>query len=521
MSRVLSAQMRRLTPEQAVAFVRRLGPTATKIGQYLALRPDLIPKEYADEFLKLVDQVPPFSWEEASNVLRSELRRDPASLFPYIERRPVAAGSLAQVHRARLDDGTEVAVKIQRPGIEATIARDVRRMKRLGRLLERRGGEKIASPAELADEVERWLMEEIDFTRELENVQRLRELAAKSPIQYIPRAYPRLSTRRVLTYEFVDGIPASSALAEIRDGLRHAERVVGGMDYETFAENLITACLTQIFRYRFFHTDLHPGNLMILDDNVVGFVDFGLCDELDDTVRRNQLRYLSAVYNNDVQGMYRALTEILITTDRSDMEGFRRDFIAETRSLEGRELSDRRSEGETPTSHYLNGLVRAARRNGLRIPTRILSIYRALLTAETLANQFGYADGLRTAGQVFFRELQRDELLTSFFDNDNIKQFLASVLNVTRDAPGQINQILTDVADGSLNLSVEVSETPKVTRSRNLRAKLWTVAMIAIAVSLLLTRPALPRLFGIPLEWPLTASLVVLYLWVAVLWRKL
>ena len=511
----------RVGPAQAVRLIRRLGPTATKIGQYLALRPDLLPKDYTDELLTLVDQVPPFPWAEAATVLRNELKREPTELFAYIERRPIAAGSLAQVHRARLDDGTEVAVKIQRPNIEASIARDVRRIRLLARLLEARGGAFVVSPSELAEELQTWLMQEIDFTRECNNVARLQKLAARSTIQRMPRAYRSLSTRRVLTYEFLHGIPVSSVLRERRTRLRDADGVLRDIDPRAFAENLIKACLTQMFRYQFFHADLHPGNLMILPGNVVGFVDFGLCDELDDVVRTHQLRYLTAVYDSDVPGMYRALTEILVSSDLSDMEGFRRDFTAETRRLEGREFSANGAGAATPTAQYLNGLVRAARRNGFTVPARILSIYRALLTAETLANQLGFQDGLRNAGRQFFLDLQRDELVTTLFDRDNVQQFLTSVLHLVRDSPGQINQILTDVADGTLSLKVEVSEAPRVTRARNQRAKLWTVALFTVSVALMLNVPELPAVFGTSLAWPLTAALILLYGWSAFLWRKL
>jgi ubiquinone biosynthesis protein len=506
-------------PDRAVAFLRKLGPTATKIGQYLALRPDLLPREYTDAFLTLVDRVPPFPWAEADGVIRGELGRAAADVFAYIERRPVAAGSLAQVHRAKLEDGTELAVKVQRPGIEAAIAKDVRRIRRVARLLETRGESFVASPAELAAEIESWLNQELDFRRELENVVRLGSLAADSKTQRIPRVYRSLSTRRVLVYEFLHGVPVTTVLREMRDktGSGAASPEV---DAVAFAKNLVRACFTQIFRYQFFHADLHPGNLFILPDNGVGFVDFGLCDELDDRVRTNQMRYLAAAYNRDLPRMHKALTEILVSTEASDLEGFRRDFTAETRSLEGRLFADN-TPTKSPSAQYLSGLARAARRNGFQIPSRILSIYRALVTAETLASQLGFEDGLRQVGQEFFLELQRDELFTNLFTRENKLQFLSSVLNLTRDAPGQINQILTDVADGTLTLRVEVTEAPRVVRAKNQRAKLWTLAIVSVSGAVLLTAPSLPSIFGISLRWPFGVVLLMLYLWTAYLWRGL
>jgi len=510
----------KIGPERAVALLRKLGPTSTKIGQYLALRADLLPREYTDAFLALVDRVPPFPWAEAQAVFRAELGRDPAEVFAYIERHPVAAGSLAQVHRAKLRDGTEVAVKIQRPGIEAAIALDVRRIRRLGRFLETRGDSFVASPSELADEIESWLKQEIDFNREFENVMRLHSLAEGNKHQRIPLAFRSLSTRRVITYEFLHGVPVSGVLREMREADPANGALLRQVDPPAFARNLVRACFTQIFRYQFFHADLHPGNLLILPDNVVGYVDFGLCDELDDRVRTNQMRYLAAAYDRDIPRMHKALTEILISTDASDIEGFRRDFTAETRSLEGAAAYGGAAQ-KSPAARYLTGLARAARRNGFQIPTRILSIYRALVTAETLAAQLGFEDGLQQVGREFFIELQREDLLKNLFTRDSIAQFLASVLNLMHDSPAQINQILTDVADGSLTLRVEVSEAPRVVRTKNQRARLSTLAILSIGAAVLLTAPGLPAIFGISLRWPLAAATAVLYLWIAYVWRRL
>ncbi|HXK04761.1 MAG TPA: AarF/UbiB family protein [Verrucomicrobiae bacterium] len=519
MSSLLGSGLR-MTPERVVAFLRKMGPTAIKIGQHLALRPDLLPREYTDAFLALVDRVPPFPWAEAEAVIREELGQSPADLFAYIERRPVAAGSLAQVHRAKLEDGTEVAIKIQRPGIEAAVAKDVRRIRRIARFLEARGGSFVASPSELADEIESWLKQELDFRQELENVERMRSLAASSRTQRIPQVFRRLSTRRVLAYEFLHGVPVSAVLQEIRERPAGSRTLLRQVDPPAFAKNLVRACFTQIFRYQFFHADLHPGNLFILPNNAVGYVDFGLCDELDERVRANQLRYFAAAYDRDLPRMQKALTEILVSTEASDLEGFRRDFTAETRSLEGRSLAPGEA-ASSPSAQYLSGLARAARRNGFQIPSRILSIYRALVTAETLAAQLGYEDSLRLVGQEFFLELQRDELWSNLFTRDSIMRFLASVLNLARDSPQQINQILTDVADGTLTLRVEVSEAPPVVRAKNQRARLWTLAIVSVSGAVLLTAPKLPALFGISLRWPLAVAMLVLYLWTAYLWRTL
>jgi ubiquinone biosynthesis protein len=208
-----------------------------------------------------VDRSEPFAWSEAERIVETELGAPVSELFDSVERRPIGAGSLAQVHRAHLHDGAVVAIKILRPGIERRVARDIRRMRLVGQLVKRLGITLPISVAELADELAEWLRQEIDFERELDNARKLQPLAAGSTLQRIPRTYLHLSSRRVITYEYLEGIRVNSILAELR-GVR-PERASGPLltveERREFAERLVTATLIQIFRYRFFHADLHPG----------------------------------------------------------------------------------------------------------------------------------------------------------------------------------------------------------------------------------------------------------------------
>ncbi len=201
--------LKRMSPVEFRNLLQRLGPTFIKIGQFLALRPDLIPQSYCDELMTLLDLAPPFPWSEARVILAQELGREPQEVFTYLNQRPLAAGSLAQVHLGHLRDGRSVAVKILRPNIERTIARDLKRARRIARLLDRTGVGFIVSPMEVVDELADWLKQEIDLSIELMNMRRLYRLTASSVDQYIPQAFPELSTRKVLVAEYVRGIPLS------------------------------------------------------------------------------------------------------------------------------------------------------------------------------------------------------------------------------------------------------------------------------------------------------------------------
>lgn len=512
-------------PARVTRMLRRMGPIAVKAGQYLSLRRDLLPREFTDELLKLTDDGPILPWAELKEILTADLGSAPELIFSYIDRAPMASGSLAQVHRARLPDGTEVAIKIKRPGIEEAIARELKQLRRLAVFLARSSADLAINPRELIDEIAGWLKHEVDFVRELENARRLRRMAIESTIQRIPLVYPSLSSQRIVTYEWLRGIPVSAVLSRQtsvptsvrtdRDGAQTNSQA-GDMDQQAIAANLMEACLTQIFRYRFFHADLHPGNLLILESDVIGFVDFGFCDALDDSVRRNQLRYLTAAYNDDASLMFKALTEILIAGEMADSEGFRRDFLNVRRKLEGRN-----DESDQPAGDYLSGILKAARRNGYQVPTSILSIYRALLTAESVAAQLGLADGIREIGRKFFTELQSQELYAQLFDRDQLRQVFMSLLNLTRDGPKQVNQILSELADGTLSLKVEVSEDPRIAKSRRQRARMQVCAILSVGVAVLMAMPNPPRVFGLAIQRLLGLVLVGLYVAVIYFWRQL
>jgi len=518
----------RMTPQRFRRTLERLGPTFIKIGQFLALRPDLIPQSYCNELMGLLDVVPPFPWPMARETITHELRISPLVLFAYINERPFAAGSLAQVHLARLHDGSPVAVKVLRPDIEKSIERDLKRARRIARLLEATGASLVVSPSEVVAELTEWLHEEIDLAIELKNMSRLHRHVSPNLPQRIPRPFPEYSSRRVLTAEYIRGIPLTEILRALRTSRKEA-LMEDDVDLQLYAERLVLATFTQIFRYRFFHADLHPGNLLLLPGNVVGFVDFGLCDELDPGIYESQLRYLSAIYSGETERIFRILTEIVIPSEDTDMEAFRRDFLNESRRFESDGTThtaaddgrDPKDVERSPIAAYLIGLMRSARRNRLRVPARILSMYRALLTVETVANALGTHDGLRKIGREFFGELQRERLIEELSDIAKLESLLVTLINLKSNAPGHLSQILNELATGSLSLRTLTSEAPHVVRLRNRRTWIITVAILAVSISLLLTRSGLPAIFGISLAWPLIMILILCYAEIWRQWRRL
>lgn len=506
-------------------LLEKLGPTFIKVGQFLALRPDLVPQEYCDELMKLLDRVEPFSWVEARAILKEDFGRDHSELFAYVNPRPLAAGSLAQAHLARLKDGTEVAVKIQRPNIRERILKDLSRARLIARILDLSGVSLIASPQEVVAELTEWLMQEIDFRRELVNMSRLHALARQDRTQRIPQAYAEFSSARVITAEYLRGVPMTDVLTTLGSGTpQDQERLAAlGVERDQLAANLLYAVLTQIFRYQFFHADLHPGNLMALPEGVIGFVDFGLCADLDPVVREQQFRYFAAFYAGDVERMYKALLEILVVGKETDLDVFHVDFLEATGAWKTRREVAKYSvepQNRSPTGLYLIDVMRAARKNRMQVPARILSLYRALLAAESVATKLKSDRDLRTVGRHFFTSLQIDEAISTI-ELKNLQPFLLNFFTFLRDSPGQLQQLLYDLSRGRFSLNVEVNEARKDARLSNRRARLISAATASVGIAVLISGAALPAVFGISLRWPLAVVLVFLYIYMLIEWRRL
>jgi ubiquinone biosynthesis protein len=532
--------------------LERLGPTYLKIGQLLALRPDLISRDYSDELMHLLDRVPPFPWEQARNTIETDLGAPLPELFAHVDPRPIAAGALSQTHVARCHDGSEVAVKVQRPGIAERVERDLSRASLFARVLEGTGVKLLISPVELLEELNRLMTQELDFTHELENVERLRDLAEGSPYERIPEPYPDLSGPRIVTSEYLRGIPFSELVASVRSGtpaeLERLERL--GLDPDGVAHALIASVLRQIFLYRFFHSDVHPGNVLALPDGRIGFTGFGLCEELDSRVREKQLNYLYAANNQNVDLMFDSLLDILVPGPETDIAAFRRDFGAETRRWISKikpDQGDHHAEGahvisleairarngrngahhldddgpsDTVIAQWLMGTMQIVRRHGLQLPARVISMHRTMLTAESVARDLGASADIRSVGEEFFTRLRIKEELRSMAP-DHFGPSLSSALSLVRDGPRQLQRVLSDLSEGRLAMTMAVDEVPRTAAAWRRRTNLLSTSILTIGLSILLAAGNLPTLVGIHLSTVLSVVLVALYVSAFLQWRRL
>ncbi len=352
--------------------IHDLGPTFVKLGQILSTRPDLLPPALIQELTTLQDDVPPMSFEQVRATVTAELGGDLDSLFAEFSAQPLACASIAQVHRARLRDGSDVVVKVQRPGLRPQIEADLEIMSFLARALETNFPEaRLYSPAGIVEQFERAIRKEIDFNNEIENIERFRaNFRAQSGV-YFPRPHRERSSARVLTMERIVG----TKITEVDPRALDAERMIrAGID----------AVLQMIYVDGFFHGDLHPGNLLVRDDGTLCFLDFGLCGRLTRRQRDQLVDMLIALVNKDFAGVARVFWRFA----DEDFEG-ERDydaFEADVSECLQRRFADKTME-EIEFGAFFRDLIELALRHHVRMPPDYTMTFKALVTMEGVAKQ--------------------------------------------------------------------------------------------------------------------------------------
>jgi ubiquinone biosynthesis protein len=303
----LARRLRLALDEGGVVFV--------KLGQVLSTRRDLLPPEFVEELSRLQNQAAPVPWPEVERLLSTELGVPVDDVFADFDREPIAAASIAQVHRARLHSGEQVAVKLQRPGIRQVVDRDLDIALRMAVMLDQRAGwARSIGVCGLADGFAEALREELDFTVEVRNMATV-SAARKDDGVTLARVYEQLCTRRVLVMEYLDGVPLDQA-GPVIDEL--------GLDRTELARTLLHTLLTQVMIDGVFLADPHPGNLMLLRDGRIGLLDFGSVGRLDATLRATLQRILLAVAMGDPTALCDALIEVVERPEEVDEAGLER-----------------------------------------------------------------------------------------------------------------------------------------------------------------------------------------------------
>ncbi|MBI2821139.1 MAG: AarF/ABC1/UbiB kinase family protein [Acidobacteria bacterium] len=292
-----------------------------------------MPREYCDALLDLLDRVPPFPPEQVKEVFAEELAHPPEVLYAEFDYRPIASASIGQVHRATLKDSRAVAVKVQRPGIQEIFQRDAALLRSFVRIVFLARIRSLYFMRDPVKEFNEWIQDELDYRREAAYGDMLGRNARETPTERVPRIHWPLTSSRILTMDFLPGYSVMEYLrlraAGSQTELRKLEEI--GFDTSVFVTRVITNFISDAFRFGVFHADLHPANLLILKDNVVGYVDFGIVGTLTSEARRKAILLTLAYVSGKTEAIFTSFLDVCTTTHDADLDGFRRELERRSR----------------------------------------------------------------------------------------------------------------------------------------------------------------------------------------------
>ena len=341
-----------------------LGGAYIKLGQLLALRPDLVPKEYCEEFRKLLDEAKPIPFSTVKRIIETELKAPISHYFKRIDEKPIGSASIAQVHRAKLNNGKDAVIKIQRPEARQQFESDVDIMHFIAGKLEKRFSKKTFSPTIIVQEFERYTKNELNFVIEARNLDRFYEHFKKFKTMRTPRVFWDLTTGTVLTMEFLPGKKLSDL-----DALH-------GYNKTLIARRIADAMFEQVMEIGIFHADLHPGNILIEKDNSIALLDFGIIGNLDDDLKRRELEIYMALINKDTEGVMKTLLRVGTPTSETNLESFRTDVENIVNEWYGKQL------GKTRVTQMMHLLFDTCIQHKIRMPVNLILLGKALVTVE-------------------------------------------------------------------------------------------------------------------------------------------
>jgi ubiquinone biosynthesis protein len=423
-----------------------LGPIFVKFGQILSTRRDLLPDELAKELAKLQDAVPPFPGIEARAIIEKAFGKPVEELLEAFEETPLASASIAQVHAARLKNGKRVVVKVLRPGIDKIIRRDVDLLFTIARLAEKywKEGRRL-HPMEVVREYEKTIFDELDLTREAANASQLRRDFLNSEALYVPEIYWNLTRKNVLVMERIGGTPVGDT-----DTLRKQ-----GISMKLLGERGVEIFFTQVFKYNFFHADMHPGNIFVEPNGRYIAVDFGIVGTLTEGDKRYLAENLLAFFNRDYKRVAQLHVESGWVPKDTRIEEFESAIRTVSEPIFEKPLS------EISFGHFLLRLFQTARRFDMEVQPQLVLLQKTLLNIEGLGRQLYPELDLWTTAKPFLERWMSEQIGRRAFLK-KLKTNLPAITEHLPDLPVKLNKIIEEASSGRLEIKWKSEELSKL-----------------------------------------------------------
>ena len=501
---------RGVTPEKLRMILEELGPTYIKLGQIMSLHSDFLPKAYCDELLKLNSDVTPMPFDDVEDVINHSYGQDWRELFQFIEEAPLGSASIAQVHRARLKNGEEVIIKVERKGIYDTMARDIGLLHRLVKLIPPVGDFKNLVDLDMVlDELWSVAQEEMDFLKEAANMDEFSRNNAS--VQYVttPKLYHEYSTGHVLVMEYIDGYSLDDV-----ESLQNA-----GYDMDEIGTKFVNNFIKQVMDDGFFHADPHPGNVKIRDGKIV-WIDMGMMGRLSEKDRHTMIKGIRGIALHDISMVENSVLEIGEFRGKPDRERLYQDlkkFIADYGTT---------SMGSLDVAAAIAGLVEIMKQNRISLPHGVSMLCRGLTHIQGVLAVISPDINMM---QIAVNRYTEDFLKNINWKSEFQKQARIVYRSVNKgvEIPGLVTDILKEHLEGQSVVNIDLHSSEDLTNVisaaiRNIVVGLCVAALL-IAYSVICTTDMTPKILGIPalgFAGYAFAMVVSIFLTVRYLWSK-
>ena len=468
--------------ERVRKVLEELGPTFIKLGQIMSNRPDLLPKELIYELEKLQDSVPQFSGKDAQKLVENELGKPIYETFKNFETCPIASASVSQVHRAELIDGEEIVVKVQRPGIEHIIEIDLEIMLHFANLTEKYiKGMDILSPINVIKEFEKSIKKEIDFTIEASNIERFGRNFQDDMTIYVPKVYRDYSTKKILTMEFIDGIKVSNIDAILDTG--NDPKIIGSRSADLV--------LKQVFEHGFFHADPHPGNILVLNNNVICFLDFGMMGICLPKHKEYLSNIIVGVVKKDPKIITKSLIKFSYIDNIKNIDELEYQISVLIEQYSYKSLKD------LNIGDCLRQLIKLILEFKIKTPPDMYLLMKALITVEGVGRKldpdFNAVEHIEPFAKKILKERMNPLKLTK-----DIYLSMIEFAFFLRDFPSEIKTIFEQIKHGQLKLKFEHRGLEPMLKTHE---RISNRIAFAIVLASLIVGSSLIILSGIPPKW--------------------
>ena len=474
-------------PERIRLSFEQLGPTFVKLGQILSTRPDLIPKEFIEEFKKLQDQVPAFDFSLVEKQFEKEFGKKIDNLFIEFNKIPIAAASISQVHRAKLKDNKNnkiVAVKIQRPNINEIVKTDIAILLDLAKFIEKRSiyGQ-IYQPVEIIKEFKKTINKEMDFINEGYNIDKFYKNFKNNKTVKIPKVYWELTSNKILTMEYIDGVKISEV-----DNLKNSK-----FNKKIIASNGADMILKQIFEDGFFHGDPHPGNIFVMKNNVIGLIDFGMVGRINKNMIENIADLLIAGIKNNAKKIVEILEKMNIIESDMDLKNIEIEIDNFIDKYYGMSLK------KINMGKIIEEILEVMIRHKVKMPTDLVLLSKSLITVENIGcnldPDFDMVVHTKPYAKKLLKEKHSPSKLLKRGNNLVIEFFKLMEL-----LPSEINNLFKIFKKNNFNINLKHQGLEKLILGIDKASNRLSISMIISALiigsSLILIQKIGPFIFG-------------------------